>query len=219
MSTSFKIEPRTNPLTKGDLSKIRNTSHGLIQSIHENSDFQAFSMIKGESTGYDYLNAVSKFIKFLSENELTLDEILRHLVLVVFYPLHAEAIYLRELDSDNRAVRTATWGMPPEMILEQSAVFNFNDKYPSNDAIRLGKSVWINTLPDWGDEYPLLKDFPYTTGAKGYVSFPISRAGTPVAALSFFCRDALHPSAEMEEFLRIIGSVFSLHMFMQASKE
>ena len=176
-------------------------------------------MIKRESTVFEYLKAVSEFIKFLSENELTLDEILRHLVLVVFYPIHAEAIYLRELDGDNRAVRTATWGMSPEMILEQASAFNFNDKYPSNDSIRLGKSVWINTLPDWGDEYPLLIDFPYTTGAKSYVSFPISRAGTPVAALSFFCRDALYPSAEMEEFLRTIGSVFSMHMFIQVSKE
>ena len=191
----------------------------LLDLIHGDCHFAVLGMTTEPSDSDGYLETVSAFIKFLTGNELTLDEILRNLVLVVFASINAEAISLRQLNNDNMAVRTATWGMPPEMILEQSAVFNFNDKYPSNDAIRLGKSVWINTLPDWGDEYPLLKDFPYTSGAKSCICFPIDKSGTPVAALCIFSRNVLYPSTELAVFLSAVGNVFSMYMFNQDSKQ
>ena len=166
-----------------------------------------------------YLDTVSTFIKFLTGNELTLDEILRNLVLVVFASINAEAISLRQLNNDNMAVRTATWGMSPEMILKPGDVYDFKDKYPSNDTLRFRRVTLINTLPDWGDEYPLLKDFPYTTGAKSCICFPIDKSGTPVASLCIFSRDVLYPSTELAVFLSAIGNVFSMYMFNQDSKQ
>ena len=166
----------------------------------------------------EYLEAVSEFIAFLSGKDLALEEILSHMVLVVFAPLNAEAITLRQVNSKNQAVRIGTWGMPLEMLQPQGDIYDLNEKYPSTDTLRNRRTTWINTLPDFGDEYPLLKAFPYTTGAKSVIFFPIERIGTPVAALGIFCRDKISPNAEIESFLTAIGSVFSMYLFNQDSK-
>ena len=176
------------------------------------------TIAKGTSATYDYLNGVSEFISFLSSNELTLEEILSHLVLVVLSPLNAEAILIRQLNNRNQTVLVGTWGIPSEMVRFPGEDFDLNDKYPTTDTIRYRRMIWISTLPDWGDEYPLLKASPYTTGAKSYICFPIEKAGAPVAALGIFSRDVIHPNAEIEAFLTAVGSVFSMYMFSQDSK-
>ena len=174
-------------------------------------------MPKIASTGFDYLDQITKFISFLSTKELTLNEILRHMVLVVLSPLNVEAISIRQINSGNQAVRIATWGIPPEMVQAPGDIYSLNEKYPSTDTLRFRRTTWINTLPDFGDDYPLLKAFPYTTGAKSFIVFPIEKAGTPVAALGIFSRDIIQPNSEIESFLTAVGSVFSMYLFSQAS--
>ena len=174
-------------------------------------------MAKGTSSTHDYLNGVSKFISFLSTHEPTLGEILSHMVQVVLSPLNAEAILIRQLNSKNQTVLVATWGIPSEMIQTPGDNFDLSDKYPTTDTLRNRRMTWISTLPDWGDEYPLLKASPYSTGAKSYICFPIEKAGTPVAALGVFSRDVIQPNAEIESFLTAVGCVFSMFMFSQGS--
>ena len=175
-------------------------------------------MIRKEIPAKNYLDHVTGFISFLSNNELRLDEILSHIVQVVLSPLNAEAIFMCQITSGNQAERVGAWGMPLEMFRAQGNFFNLNDKYPSTDALRYRRTTWVNTLPDWGTAYPLLKNLPYTTGAKSFICFPIEKAGTPVATLGVFSRDEIHPNAEVEAFLKAIGSVFSMFMFRQDSK-
>lgn len=160
-----------------------------------------------------YLETVSEFISFLSVNVLTFDQILSHMVLVVFAPLNAEAITMRELKGGNLAERVGTWGMPSNMVLKNQDVYDLNEKYPSTDTLRFRRTTWINTLPDFGDDYPLLKDYPYTTGAKSFICFPIEKFSTPVAALGIFCREIINPNAEIESFLSAVGSVLSMYLY------
>ena len=188
--------------------------HFVYCSRHEMST----NMTRQTFSDSDYLGQITEFISFLSTKGLTLDAILRHMVLVVLSPLNAEAISLRQVNSGNQAVRIATWGMPPEMVQSPGDVYYLNEKYPSTDTLQLRRTTWINTLPDFGDDYPLLKAFPYTTGAKSFIAFPIEKAGTPVAALGFFSRDIIHPNSEIESFLTAVGSVFSMYLFRQDSK-
>ena len=140
------------------------------------------------------------------------------MVLVVLAPINAEAISIRQLNSGNQVVRIGTWGMPQDMVLPQHGVYNLNEKYPSTDTLLHRRTTWINTLPDFGDDYPLLKEFPYTTGAKSFICIPIEKADTPVAALGIFSRDEIAPDAEIESFLTAVGSVFSMYLFSQDSK-
>ena len=172
-------------------------------------------MDKRTSTTYDYLNGVSEFIAFLSVNELTINEILSHIVQVVLAPLNAEAITLDFLNDKSQVENISRWGMPSEMIKDYVDIYNINDRYPSTDTLRFRTTTYVNTLPNWGAAYPLLEKLPYTTGAKSFIAFPIEKAGTPVAALGVFSRDVIHPDTEIESFLKTIGSVFSMYMFRQ----
>lgn len=164
-----------------------------------------------------YLEVLSEFIVFLSAKVLTLDQILSHMVLVVLAPLGAEAILIRQLNNQNQAVLVETWGISLENLQGYPVAYSLNERYPSTDTLRFRSTTWINSLPDWGDDYPLLKAFPYTGGAKSYICFPIERAGTPVAALGVFSRKVIPPNAEIESFLRAVGSVLSISLYYRES--
>ncbi len=176
-------------------------------------------MMRKETPTLDYLKHVTEFITFLSGKELTLEEILRHLVLVVLSPLNAEAILIRQLNSENQAVLVETWGISSEIRQQYPVAYNLNDRYPTTDTLRNRTTTFVNTLPDWGDDYPMLENLQYTTGAKSYICIPIERTGTPVAALGVFSRDIISPNVEIESFLTAVGSVFSMYMCSQDSKE
>lgn len=164
-----------------------------------------------------YLGLVSEFITFLSLDGLTIDEILSHIVLVALAPLNVEGITLDFLNDKNQVENMGRWGMPQKMIKDYVDIYSFNDKYPSTDTLRYRTTTYVNTLPDWGYDYPLLKDLPYTTGAKSFIAFPIDKAGTPVAAMGIFSRDVIHPDTEIESFLKTVGSVFSMYTYHQNS--
>ena len=164
------------------------------------------------------LDIISKFIFFIANHELSLDEILRHMVLVVLSPINAEAILIRQLNDENQAVLTATWGISLENLEQYPTAYSLNEKFPTTDTLRYRRTTWIHTLPHWGPDYPILKDSQYSSGAKSYICFPIEKAGTPVAALGIFSRDVIHPDAEIEAFLRAVGNVLSMHLFRQNSK-
>jgi DNA-binding CsgD family transcriptional regulator len=165
----------------------------------------------------NYLDSVSEFITFLTGNGLGHEEILSHIVLVVLSDLNAEAITLDFLNDKNQVENMGRWGMPFEMIKDYVNIYNFTDRYPSTDTLRYRTFTYVNTLPDWSDDYPLLKNLPYTTGAKSFIAFPIEKAGTPVAAIGIFSRDVIHPNSEIESFLKTVGNVFSMYMFSQES--
>ncbi len=173
--------------------------------------------MRRKSSSREHLEAISEFISFLSVNELTLQEILSHIVLVVLTPLNTEAIVMFQISGRNQVERVGAWGIPLEMFRPHGNLFNLSDKYPSTDTLRYRKTTWINTLPEWGEDYPLFKELPYTTGARSFICFPIERAGTPVAALGVFSRDNILPNAEIESFLTAVGSVLSMYMFSQGS--
>lgn len=164
-----------------------------------------------------YLDKISEFISFLAVNEPLLDEIFSHIVLVVLSPLNAEAMTLDFLNDKNQVENMGRWGMPLEMIKNYVDIYNLTDRYPSTDTLRYRNITYVNTLPEWGEEYPLLKEFPYTTGAKSFIAFPIEKARNPVAAMGVFSRDVIHPDSEIESFLKTVGSVFSMYMFSQNS--
>ena len=165
-----------------------------------------------------YLDIISEFIDVLPNNEFSLDEILSHMAQVVLAPLNVQSILIRQLNNENQALLVATWGMSLENSQQYPLAYSLNDKYPTTDTLRFRRTTWVSTLPDWGVEYPLLKELQYSSGEKSYICIPIEKAGTPVAALGILSRDVIHPDAEIEAFLKTVGSVFSMHLFRQDSK-
>lgn len=165
-----------------------------------------------------YLNLLSEFTVFLASKDHTLNEILDHLVRTVLVPLKAEAVVLTQLNEENEVENVARSGIPLEITRRYAGVISLFDKYPTTDTLRFRRTTWINTLPDWGDDYPLLKDLPFTTGAKSFIVFPIEKSGTPVASLGLFSSAKISPDAEIEAFLKAVGGLFSMYMYRTKNK-
>lgn len=150
---------------------------------------------------------------YLSARKHPIQEILDHLVRVVLIPLDVNSIVLGELNENSEIVARARSGISSQDKLSLGNICNLDQTYPSTDAFRLGKFVWINTLPDWGTEYPLLKKLPKDFHGKTYITFPLYISGTPVSTMAIFSRKVLVQNAEMQSFLAAVGGIFSLYFY------
>jgi DNA-binding CsgD family transcriptional regulator len=89
------------------------------------------------------------------------------------------------------------------------------EKYPITDAMRNRKTIWINTLPDWGDEYPLLKPYQFLGTEKSFICMAIEKCGTPVAVVGIFASPMIEVDGETDAFLGTIANLLSLYLFSE----
>ena len=160
-----------------------------------------------------YLDEISEFVVFLTNKDHTLQEILNHLNRVVFKSLNVSAVSLGQLNDSNEIVISARSGVSKEYVLTMPLKYSLDDKYPSVDAIRNLNTVWVNTLPDWGDEYPLMEIYPLGEQNKSYVAIPIYVTGTPVAVLTAMSDIKLVPNIETDAFLKAVGHILSMYIY------
>lgn len=160
-----------------------------------------------------FLPYVSEFVEFLSVKDHSLEEILGHMVLRVLSPLDATSAFLFELNNENRVESSARYGASHLVRDIYPNSYELRDRVPITDSIRTRSVVWVNTLPTWPEEYPILQAIPYTDPEKTFICFPIEKCGTPIAVLGIFCNPVIDPDAEIDAFLRAIGHVLSLHVY------
>ena len=160
-----------------------------------------------------FLPYVSEFVEFLSVKDHTLEEILAHMVLRVLAPLDATSAFVSELSSENVISEVGSFGIGKKTKERYPGKYDMREKYPLTDAIHNRSVVWINTLPQWPDEYPVLKDITYETGERTFICFPIEKCGTPIAVIGIFSKSVIHTDAEITAFLKAIGNIFALHLF------
>ena len=86
---------------------------------------------------------------------------------------------------------------------------SFDSKLPIIDVIRSRKIMWINTLPDWGDDYPLLKDFPIDFHGKTFIGIPIVDKDIVIGGLSLVCGPQMLESDILNDFFWGIAGLMS----------
>ena len=160
-----------------------------------------------------FIDDIHEFVEFLSIKDHRLEEILAQITLRVLAPLNACAAFICEINDEHLIETLGVYGAGDGLKGKYPDLYSFNEKLPIPDAIRNRKVVWINDLPNWPDDYPLLKGKPAVDSAKTFICFPIEKSGSPVAAFGFFCSSKIEPSTEVEVFLKAIGSVLSLHLY------
>lgn len=160
-----------------------------------------------------YLKWTSDFIKFLSEQDHNIEEVLGHLVLRAMAPLHATSAFISVLDNQNSIVIVGRFGIPEETSSSYEERFQLSDRLPITDALRLRKIVVVNTLPAWPLEYPLLSNTPYPTKEASLISFPIERCGTPMAVATVFFTFKVLLNDETIEFIDSIANLLSMYLF------
>lgn len=158
-----------------------------------------------------FIKKVLGFVNFLSLNDHPLDIVLSHLVHRVLDDLSATSIVVFSLNRRNQADVEGEFGLPEDMWEKYPSMISVFDNYPITDALRNRKTVWINTLPDWGDEYPLLQ--PYHGKERSFVCMSMEKSGTPVASVGIFMLPTIELDAEIDAFLSTIVNLLSLYLY------
>ncbi len=159
------------------------------------------------------LTSFSELVDFLAVKNHTIPNILAHMVLRTLSPLDATSAYLSHLKEDGVLESVGAFGLGDIRNSEHTKPISLKDKFPLTDSVRNRSTVWVNSLPNWPEEYPTLKNLSYDTGEKTYISFPIEKYGTPIAAIGIFSKSVLIQTAEIDAFLRAIANLLSLTIY------
>lgn len=160
-----------------------------------------------------FIEALSDLVEFLSLRSHSLDDVLAHLTLITLAPIDCAGIIVGSLKSNGDLEVLARFGGIAEKIADRPKTLNISERHPATDSIRTRKVVWITTLPDWGPDYPDKEKLMEVENEKTLICFAIERFGTPAACMSIFCKSEVHPSVDIDTFLKAIGSILSMYMY------
>lgn len=199
----------TKTLESAEMPKQRLTVKGDLQPQSANIDFVVKSF---------FVDSISEFVQFLSLHDHKVEEILANLVLRVLAPIECTGIFMSQVKPDGTVELVAKYGIHPNLFDTYPVGISLKEKWPITDALRSRRTVWVNTLPDWGDEYPHLAVKPYPFDEKTFICWSIERFGTPVACMGVFCKSVVPPDIEVDSFLKAVGSIMSLYMYREGTE-
>ena len=159
-----------------------------------------------------YIKRVSEFISFLSLREHKLEDVLSHLVHRVLIDIQATSIFISSLNPRNEVEMVGQFGIDPAMWQVYPQGTSIFEKYPITDAMRNRKTTWINTLPERGDEYPLLQQQNFPGAEKSFICMAIEKCATPVAVVGIFASPVVEVDVEIDAFLGTIANLLSLYL-------
>ena len=162
-----------------------------------------------------YVKRISEFVCFLSLRSHTLETVLSHLIHRVLVDIQATSIFVSSLSDHNNVEMLGQFGIDPEIWQVYPQGTSVFDKYPITDAMRTRKTVWINTLPEWGEEYPLLMPYKFPTTDKTFICLAIEKCATPVAVVGIFALPVIEVDGEIDTFLGAIANILSLYLYSE----
>ena len=162
-----------------------------------------------------YVERISEFVSFLSLRTHTLEVVLSHLVHRVLVDIQATSIFVSSLSDRNEVEMLGQFGINPEIWQVYPQGTSVFDKYPITDAMRTRRTVWINTLPDWGQEYPLLAPYAFPGTERSFICLAIEKCATPVAVVGIFTSPIIEVDGEIDAFLGTIANILSLYIYSE----
>jgi len=163
-----------------------------------------------------YLKWTSEFIKFLGDQDHTIEDVLAHLVLTVMAPLKATSGVIAKLDNQNSILIIGRYGINSDLYGQYEDCFSLNDRLPITDAIRQRKMIIISTLPEWPEDYSEILTSPYQSEEATLIAFPIDKSGTPIASAAIFFESSFEMNPDIELFIQSIANLLSIYLNSQA---
>ena len=157
---------------------------------------------------------IADLVSHLANDELTEDQVCEYLVKSTLASLGAEHTFISEITPRKTARARASFGVDQTQFADWQE-FPLDWKLPVTDALVEKRIVWINSLPNWPDEYPLLAGVSYPPNMRTMIVVPISRAKCTVACLGITSSQILSPDEEIDIVLETIANVISLHIYRQ----
>lgn len=156
------------------------------------------------------LNIVSEFSQFLGHGNNGIKEILQHLNRVSFVQFGCQSVHITRLNSKNELLLESISGVEISKEFADTQQLSLDSKLPIVDVIRSGKILWINTLPDWGVDYPLLKDFPIDFHGKTFIAVPVFDEDIAIGGLSLVCKPKLFEDDCFNDFFAAMAGLLSI---------
>jgi DNA-binding NarL/FixJ family response regulator len=166
-----------------------------------------------------HLRKIAEFVNYLSLGEHELEDILSHLVYRVMTDLSVTSIFVSRLTPSNSVEIVGQWGIDPNLVRDFPKGVSLFENYPITDALRSRKTIWINTLPDWGKDYPLLESLPYKGKEKTFICMALEQSATPVAVIGFFAAPVVEVDSEVDAFVGTIANLLSLYLMRLPSSK
>lgn len=160
-----------------------------------------------------FTNKVSDLAAFLNHQVRTLDEVLKYLVDQVLVEIEVSSAFVCALNRHNRVDLISYCNIDPILLAAFPTDLTLFDGFPLTDSLRNRKTIWINTLPSWGGDYPSMKEFETEFEHKTFFTMPIERDDKPVAVIGFFALPAIEFSEEVADFLHTLSDLVSLNFF------
>jgi hypothetical protein len=139
-------------------------------------------------------------------------EILQHLNRKSFVIFKCQSVHLTHSSLDKQMVLNLMLGIDIPKRFQSNEYMSLDSKVPIADVFRSGKIVWINTLPNWGVDYPLMKDHEVDLHGQTFIAIPIFQGDVVKAVLSLICEPKLFENDSLDDFFMAIAGLLSLQL-------
>ena len=158
---------------------------------------------------------IATLVSHLANEDLTEDLICEFLATNTLTFLNVNHVWISEVTNRKTVRARASFGVDQKLFSKWQE-FPLEWKLPVTDALTEKRLVWIDSLPQWPDEYPLLHGVSYSTDVKTQIVVPILRFNAPVACIGIVSDKQITPDDELGIFFQTIANLISLHLFRQA---
>lgn len=158
---------------------------------------------------------IAELVSHLANMDLTEDLICEFLATKTLTFLDVNHVWISEVTNRKTVRARASFGVDQKLFSEWQE-FPLDWKLPVTDALIEKRLVWIDSLPEWPEAYPLLKGVMYDLPVRTQIVIPILRFNAPVACIGIVSDKLITPDEELDLFFRTIANLISLHLFRQA---
>lgn len=157
------------------------------------------------------LEIISDFTTFLQTKGLTIQDICQYLVTVSLKDYGFYCAVFAELQKNGQVRVTSHFGADPKDV-EAWQDMDFEIKTPVNDCLRENRIVWINTLPQYSQDYELLNSLPIDENLKTLVVFPLRGSSHLLGAISILSSEKIELDTEIELLIKGLCHMAALRM-------
>ena len=157
------------------------------------------------------LEIISDFTTFLQTKGLTIQDICQYLVTVSLKDYGFYCAVFAEVQKNGQVRVTSHFGADPKDV-EAWQDMDFEIKTPVNDCLRENRIVWINTLPNYSQDYELLNSLPTDHQLKTLVAFPLRGSSHLLGAISILSSKKIELDTEIELLIKGLCHMTALRM-------
>ena len=157
------------------------------------------------------LEIISDFTTFLQTKGLTIQNICQYLVTVSLKDYGFYCSVFAEIQKNGKVRVTSHYGADPKDV-DAWQDMAIEIKTPVNDSLRENRIVWINTLPNYSQDYELLNSLPIDAKLKTLVSFPLRGSSHLLGAISFLSSEKIELDTEIELLFKTLCHMAALRL-------